>query len=74
MKRDADFLLEQESKQSKVDLTKQAVLEASTLAEQLLKTSLTPADHERFCEEFLQDLGKKTATAHAGAGSAGAAS
>ncbi|MFO0664482.1 MAG: ATP synthase F0 subunit B [Polyangiaceae bacterium] len=69
MKRDADFLLEQESKQTKVDLTKQTVLEASRLAADLLKKNITPSDHDRLCEEFLEDLGRKTAAHATGAAS-----
>jgi F0F1-type ATP synthase membrane subunit b/b' len=63
MRKDADFLLEQEGKQKKLDLMQQAIESASAQANTLLASSVTQDDHLRLCEEFLVDLGKKPAVA-----------
>jgi F-type H+-transporting ATPase subunit b len=63
MRKDADFLLEQEGKQKKLDLMQQAIENASTQANALLASSVTQDDHLRLCEEFLVDLGNKPAVA-----------
>lgn len=59
MGRDAGFLVEQEAKQLKLDLTKDAVEKAIVQAEAMLKQAVTQADHERLAEEFLAELGQK---------------
>jgi F-type H+-transporting ATPase subunit b len=56
MRRDAQFLLEQELKQLKVDLTRETVDVAVSAAEELLKQRVTAADHERLAEDFLTQL------------------
>ncbi len=56
MKRDAEFLLEQESKQQELDLQREAVVAALATAEAMLRSGLTPADQERVAEEFLASL------------------
>ena len=56
MRKDALFLLEQEKKQIRIDLQRDTVATAMTLAEELLHNKLTAADHERVAEEFLATL------------------
>jgi F-type H+-transporting ATPase subunit b len=56
MQKDALFVLEQEKKQIRIDLQRDTVATAMTLAEELLRSKLTPADHERVAEEFLATL------------------
>jgi F0F1-type ATP synthase membrane subunit b/b' len=73
MKRDADFLLEQERKQSTIDLTKGAIEQAAVKAQGLLANTITEDDHARLCEEFLTDLMKKPAVAATAAATAGGA-
>ena len=70
MKKDAEFLVEQEIKQLRVDVWREAVDSAVTAAEELLKKRVTPADQERLAEEYLADLGTtKTKPAAAGGAS-----
>ncbi len=56
MQKDASFLLEQESKQFRLDLQRETVLDALTAAEELLKKRVTGADQEKLAEEFLASL------------------
>lgn len=63
MKRDAVFLVEQESRQAKLDLTRETVEAAMGRAESLLKSQVTAEDHERLCAEFLLELANKPKTA-----------
>jgi F-type H+-transporting ATPase subunit b len=56
LQKDAMFLLEQERRQLRIDLQRDAVADAVASAEQILRTRLTPADHERLAEEFLATL------------------
>ncbi len=63
MKRDAVFLVEQESRQAKLDLTRETVEAAMGRAESLLQSQITPEDHERLCAEFLLELASKPKTA-----------
>ncbi len=65
MKRDADTLLGQETKQKSQDLTIEAIERATSEAEQILKTKLTQEDHLRLAEEFLVELGQKPVDAAA---------
>ena len=53
MQKDAAFLLEQEAKQMRLDLQREAVEAALAAAEELLTKRVTPADQERLAEEFL---------------------
>jgi len=59
MGRDAGFLVEQEAKQLKLDLTKETVERAIVQAETMLTQAVTQADHERLAEEFLAELASK---------------
>jgi len=65
MQKDAAFMIEQEAKQLRLDLQKEAVLAALTAAEDLLKKRVTGADQERIAEEFLTSL-ERRATFSAG--------
>jgi F-type H+-transporting ATPase subunit b len=56
MQKDAEFLLEQERKQVRMDLQREAVQAALVAAEALLRGKLTMADQERVAEEFLATL------------------
>jgi F-type H+-transporting ATPase subunit b len=75
MRKDAEFLVEQELKQIRQDLWKDTVETAVAAAEELLKKRVTPADQERIAEDYLADLGgKKAAPAAAAAGTQESAS
>ena len=56
MQKDAAFMLEQESKQLRLDLQRETVLAALGAAEELLQKRVTGADQERLAEEFLASL------------------
>jgi F-type H+-transporting ATPase subunit b len=60
MEKDAAFLIEQEVKQLRQDLTREAVEIAVTAAEELLKKRVTPVDQERLAEDYLAELALKT--------------
>lgn len=66
MRRDAEFRVEQETKQLKLDLTREAVEGAVTEAEALLASKLTAEDHARLAHEFLAELSKKPVLATQG--------
>ena len=53
MRKDAEFLVEQEMKQIRQDLWRDTVEVAVTAAEDLLKKRVTPADQERIAEDYL---------------------
>jgi F-type H+-transporting ATPase subunit b len=57
MQKDAQFLVEQEIKQVRQDLWRDAVEVAVTAAQELLQQRVTPADQERLAEEYLTELG-----------------
>jgi F-type H+-transporting ATPase subunit b len=57
MKRDAQFLLEQETKALRQVALNDTVTEATASAEQLLKQQLTAQDQERLASDFLRELG-----------------
>jgi len=59
MRKDAEFLVEQEIKQIRQDLWREAVEGAVAAAEELLKKRVTSADQERLAEDYLADLGGK---------------
>jgi F0F1-type ATP synthase membrane subunit b/b' len=59
MQKDAAFLLEQETRQMRNDLQREAVLAALAAAEEILKKKVSQADQERLAEEFLTKLGEK---------------
>ncbi len=56
MQKDATFLLDQEMKQMRLDLQREAVEAALLSAEELLSKRVTQADQERLAEEFLSSL------------------
>jgi F-type H+-transporting ATPase subunit b len=58
IQRDATFLVEQEKKQTKLDLVRETVEKATHEAEELLRKSVTPADQERLAEDFVAKLAK----------------
>jgi len=68
--RDAGFLVDQEAKQLRQDLTRQTVDQAVAKAEALLRGAVTQADHERLAEEFLAELGTKTSAQSTAGGAA----
>lgn len=59
MRKDAQFLVEQELKQIRIDLQRETVETAIAAAEELLKKRVTMADQERLAEDYLSDLGGK---------------
>ena len=59
MERDAKFLVEQELKQMRAELTREAVEMAVAAAEEMLRKRITPADQERLAEDYLSQLGAK---------------
>jgi F-type H+-transporting ATPase subunit b len=58
IQRDAKFLLEQEKKQTQLDLLRETVEKAAKDAEDLLRKTVTSADHERLADEFVAKLSK----------------
>ncbi len=61
MRKDAVFMVEQEMKQIRLDLWREAVDAAVGAAETLLKNRVTASDQERLAEDYLADLGKHEA-------------
>ena len=57
MMADARFRVEQEHKTARDQLSTEALTGAMKAAEELLKTSVTDADHERLAEEYLDQIG-----------------
>jgi F-type H+-transporting ATPase subunit b len=58
MRKDAEFVVEQELKQIRVDLQRETVEAAIATAEELLKKRVTQADQERLAEDYLSDLAR----------------
>lgn len=58
IKREAEFLLEQETKQVRIDLQRETVEKATREAEELLKKGVTAEDQERLAQAFLDQLAK----------------
>jgi F-type H+-transporting ATPase subunit b len=56
MRRDAEFLVEQELKQIRQDLLRDTLETAVAAAQQLLQSRVTPADQERLAEDYLSQL------------------
>ena len=71
--RDAGFLVDQEAKQLRLDLTRETVEKSVAKATELLKVTVTQADHERLAEEFLAELGTKAQKPQATSVTGGAA-
>lgn len=63
LRTDAKFLVEQELKQVRQDLWREAVEAAVLAAETILSEKVTAADQERLAEEYLQSLGGHKAAA-----------
>lgn len=77
MRKDAQFLLDQEMKQLRNDMLAFTVDAATAAAEQVLKAKITAQDQDRLADEYLRQLGTVTKTASAektAAASAGGAS
>jgi len=74
MRKDAEFLVDQELKQIRQDLWRDTVEAAVGAAEELLKKRVTTADQERMAEDYLADLGGKKTGPLATAGSQESAS
>jgi len=60
---DASFRIEQEGKSTRDRLSREALDEALGAAESLLGKSVKDADHDRLCEEFLDQIGTTLSTA-----------
>ena len=58
LKRDATFLLEQEKKQTQLDLVRETVERAAREAEKILSSSVNMDDQERLADEFIAKLSK----------------
>ena len=56
--KDAEFLLEQEKKQTQIDLLRETVEKAAREAEDLLKKNVSTQDQERLAEDFIAQLAK----------------
>jgi F-type H+-transporting ATPase subunit b len=56
MLKDAQFLIEQEAKQLRIDLIRETVDAAVQAAEQILVQKITSADHDRIAEDYLKQL------------------
>ena len=54
--RDVEFILDQEQKQTQLDLVRETVEKAAKEAEALLKSNVSSADQERLADEFLSKL------------------
>jgi F-type H+-transporting ATPase subunit b len=68
MQREVEFLVEQELKQIRQDLWREAVELAVASAEGVLTKGITQADHERLADEYLKDLAKQPSPASPSAG------
>lgn len=58
LRKEAQFLVDQQLKQLKVDLTREAVEAAIKTAEQVLSEKMTPADQQKLARDYLDRLGK----------------
>lgn len=58
MRKEAEFLIEQQTKQLRADLLKEAVAAAAEQAEQMLTKATTPHDQQRLAQEYLNQLQK----------------
>jgi F-type H+-transporting ATPase subunit b len=66
MRRDAQFLLDQELKQLRIDLLQYTVNAAAGAAEKVLASKLSASDHDRLADEYLAQLGKLPAASALG--------
>lgn len=53
MKADAQFLIDQQIRQLRIDLTKETATAAVKVAEELLLSSATPSDQERLAKDYV---------------------
>lgn len=58
MREEAEFLVEQRSKQLRIEITREAVGAAIDAAQQLLQKATTEADQKRLADEYLEQLRK----------------
>jgi F-type H+-transporting ATPase subunit b len=65
MRRDAEFLIEQQTKQMRVDLTREAVDAAVSAAEAVLRESTSAADQERLARRYVESLASEAKEAKA---------
>jgi len=56
LRRETDFLIEQQMKQLRVDLTRETVEAAVAAAESVLRENTNPADQERLAKSYLERL------------------
>jgi F-type H+-transporting ATPase subunit b len=70
MLKDAAFMIEQEAKQMRIDLTNETVEAAMKAAQQLLERSVTVGDHDRVAEAFLKNLATSKGVSPSQGGSA----
>lgn len=63
MKKDAQFLLDQELKQLRNDMIAFTAEAAVAAAESVLKAKVTPSDHDRLNDEFLKEIATARSTA-----------
>lgn len=54
---DAEFRIAQESKQARDELSREALDSALAAAEELLQSSISTEDHQRLCDEYLEQIG-----------------
>jgi F-type H+-transporting ATPase subunit b len=73
MRKDAEFLVEQEAKQIRQDLWRDTVDVAVGAAEELLRRRITQADQQRIAEDYLADLARATRATQPPAGPGGGA-
>lgn len=58
MRKDAQFLIDQQMKQLRIDLTREAVTAAVAAAEEQLRAQASPQDQERIARDYLTRLTK----------------
>lgn len=57
IRRETEFLIEQQAKQLRIDLAREAVDAAIEAAARLLAEQMTPGDHERLARNYTKELG-----------------
>jgi F-type H+-transporting ATPase subunit b len=67
LRRDAEFRVAQELKQAQADLLRESVDAAVASAEELLKSRVGAADHERLANDYLTNIGDALKTSGPGA-------
>lgn len=74
LRRETEFLIEQQLKQLRVDLTKEAVEAAMLAAEEVLRARATSDDQQRLATDYLTRLGPAAKSSSPGGASSGGAS